>query len=118
MEKEEIKDYLKKIDELGTKLTGEDKETYALLIYGYNQCAKLLNEAEQQCKKQKEVIDKLREYLTSYISIHTIQFGTEKDSLNDIELNKTLDEKTLNEMTNRYLKVHDKLLDILKEVSE
>lgn len=58
MEKEEIKDYLKKIDELGTKLTGEDKETYALLIYGYNQCAKLLNEAEQQCKKQKEVIDK------------------------------------------------------------
>lgn len=71
---------------------------------------------EQQCKKQKEVIDKSREYLTSYSSIHTIQFGTEKDSLNDIELNKTLDEKTLNEMTNRYLKVHDKLLDILKEV--
>ena len=69
-------------------------------------------------KKQKEVIDKAIEYLTSYSSIHTIQFGTENDSLNDIELNKALDEKTLNEMTNRYLKVHDKLLDILKEESE
>ena len=71
---------------------------------------------EQENKKCKEVIDKAREYLTSYSSIHTIQFGTENDSLNDIELNKTLDEKTLNEMTNRYLKVHDKLLEILKEV--
>lgn len=55
MTKEEIKDYLKKVDELGDKLTGEDKETYDWLIYGYNQCAKLLNETEQQCKKQKEV---------------------------------------------------------------
>ena len=73
---------------------------------------------EQQCKKQKEVIDKAIEYLTSYSSIHTIQFGTENDSLNDIGLNKTFDEKTLNEMTNRYLKVHDKLLDILKESGE
>ena len=53
-----IKDYLKRVDELETKLTGEDKETYAWLIYGYNQCAKLLNETEQQCKKQKELIDK------------------------------------------------------------
>ena len=73
---------------------------------------------QQENKQLKEVIDKAIEYLTSYSSIHTIQFGTENDSLNDIELNKTLDEKTLNEMTNRYLKVHDKLLDILKEVSE
>lgn len=73
---------------------------------------------KEESQRQKEVIDKAIEYLTSYSSIHTIQFGTENDSLNDIELNKTLDEKTLNEMTNRYLKVHDKLLDILKEVSD
>lgn len=59
MDKEEIKDYLKRVDKLGTKLTGEDKETYAWLIYGYNQCAKLLNETEQQYKNQKEVINKL-----------------------------------------------------------
>ena len=59
MNKEEIKDYLKRVDELGAKLTEEDKETYAWLIYGYNQCAKLLNETKQQCKKQKEVIDRI-----------------------------------------------------------
>lgn len=59
MDKKEIKDYLKRVDDLGAKLVGEDKETYTWLIYGYNQCAKLLNETEQQCKKQKEVIDKL-----------------------------------------------------------
>lgn len=59
MVKKEIKDYLKRVEELGAKLMGEDKETYTWLIYGYNQCAKLLNETEQQCKKQKEVISKL-----------------------------------------------------------
>lgn len=77
-----------------------------------------LNFYREENKQLKERIDKAIEYLTSYSSIHTIQFGTENDSLNDIELNKTLDEKTLNEMTNRYLLVHDNLLDILKEVSE
>lgn len=65
MNKKEIKDYLKRVDELETKLTGEDKETYAWLIYGYNQCAKLLNEKEQQCKKQKEVIDKIESLIKS-----------------------------------------------------
>lgn len=59
MNKKEIKDYLKMVNELETKLTGKDKETYAWLIYGYNQCAKLLNETEKQVKKQKEAIDKI-----------------------------------------------------------
>ena len=63
MNKEEIKEYLKRVDELEAKLTGEDKETYDWLIYGYNQCAKLLNETEQQCKKQREVIDKAVKYI-------------------------------------------------------
>ena len=63
MNKEEIEDYLKRVDELETKLTGEDKETYDWLIYGYHKCIKLLNEAEQQCKRQKEVIDKAIEEL-------------------------------------------------------
>ena len=59
MNKEEIKEYLKRVDELEAKLTGEDKETLQWLIYGYNKCAKLLNETKQQCKKQKEVIDRI-----------------------------------------------------------
>ena len=63
MDKKEIKDYLKRVDELETKLTGEDKKTYAWLIYGYNKCAKLLNETEQQCKKQGEVIDNIQNFI-------------------------------------------------------
>lgn len=69
-------------------------------------------------KQLEEIIGKVSEYLTSYSSIHTIQFGTEEDSLNDIELNETLDNKTITEMTHRYLKVHDKLLQILDKVSD
>ena len=68
MNKKEIKEYLKRVDELENKLMGEDKETYDWLIYGYNQCAKLLNETEQQCKKQKEVIDKINHILNNQIN--------------------------------------------------
>ena len=69
---------------------------------------------KHQVKKQKEVIDKAIEYITSYESISTIQ------GLTYIEANKQFDEKTMTEMINRYLLVHDKLLEILedKEVSE
>lgn len=58
MSKEEIKEFLVRVEELEEKLEGEDKETLQWLIYGYNQCAKLLNETEQQNQKYKEVIDK------------------------------------------------------------
>lgn len=100
MDKKEIKDYLKRADELGAKLVGEDKETYTWLIYGYNQCAKLLNEAEQQCKKQKEVIDKAIEYINKNLIVVSILDGKKTYWLN----NYTFDYK--------------KLLDILNEVSE
>ena len=115
MDKEKSLEQFKK--NINLMFENNDKEIYlhkddALKIEYY------IYSLEQQCKKQKEVIDNAIEYLTSYSSIHTIQFGTENDSLNDIELNKTLDEKTLNKMTNRYLKVHDKLLDILNEALE
>ncbi len=98
MNKEEIKDYLKRVDELETKLMGEDKETYAWLIYGYNQCAKLLNEKEQQVKKQKEVIDKAVEYIRN----HQLVF---KDA-------------TLEETEKWFNQFYIDILDILKEVSE
>lgn len=68
MNKKEIKEYLKRVDELGAKLTGENKETYAWLIHGFNQCAKWLNETEQQCEKQKEVIDKINHILNNQIN--------------------------------------------------
>lgn len=95
MDKEEIKDYLKRVDELGAKLTGEDRETLAWLIYGCNQCAKLLNETEQQCKKQKEVIDKVNEF------IKELYDNTDDTTCYEIDKNRKVE-----------------LLDILKEVSE
>lgn len=78
MDKKEIKDYLKRVDELGAKLVGEDKETYTWLIYGYTQCAKLLNETEQQCKKQKEVINKANEWVRNWM--HGTNDWFEEDS--------------------------------------
>lgn len=100
MNREEIKEYLKRVDELGTKLTGKDKETYAWLIYCCNQCAKLLNETEEQCKKQKEVIDKAIEYINKNLILVSILDGVETFGLNSY----TFDYK--------------ELLDILKEASE
>ena len=54
MNKEEIKEYLKRVEELEEKLEGEDSETLQWLIFGYNQCARLLNETEQENKQLKE----------------------------------------------------------------
>ena len=53
MTKEEIKEYLNRVDKLLDKLKGEDKETWSWLIYGYNQCAKLLNETQKENEKLK-----------------------------------------------------------------
>ena len=83
MDKKEIKDYLKRVEELGAKLMGEDKETYTWLIYGYTQCAKLLNETEQQCKKQKEVIDEAIEYINDNLTISSILDGEKYYTINN-----------------------------------
>jgi septal ring factor EnvC (AmiA/AmiB activator) len=48
MTKEEIKEYLKRVEELELKLTGEDKDTLQWLIYGYNECARLLNQLKEE----------------------------------------------------------------------
>lgn len=71
-----------------------------------------IKEAIDELQAYKDKEEKLREYITSYESISTIQ------GLNDVILfdkNKGLDENTMVEMTNRYLEVHDKLLAILNE---
>ena len=77
-----------------------------------------INNLKKQINKQKEVIEKAKKYLTSYESIHLIQYGKELEVLCKYGCNQNLDNKTILEMTNRYLKVHDKLLDILKEISK
>lgn len=66
MDKEEIKDYLKRVDELELKLTGKDKDTYQWLLFGYNECARLLNEKEQENQQLKEQKKELRSWLEEY----------------------------------------------------
>lgn len=116
MDKEKIKEFDKEqLDILLNDLQDIDKFTgfkdgafkYELGKYQANLLVNCI-------KKQKEIIDKAIEYITSYESISIIQ------GLIDTKDNKQLDEKTMTKMTNRYLLVHDKLLRILedKEVSE
>lgn len=51
---EETKEYLKRVDELELKLTGEDKETFQLVLFGYNECARILEETKQENQQLKE----------------------------------------------------------------
>ena len=70
----------------------------------------LLKENQQlkeQLQQKEDIINKIREYLTSYESISEIE------GLNNVKENKKLDEKTMNEMIRRYMNVHDKILEIL-----
>ena len=60
----------------------------------------------------KETLLKIKEYLTSYESIEIIQ------QCEHSENNKNLDEKTIIEMTRRYLIVHDKVLNMIDELLE
>ena len=68
MIREELEEYLKQVDELEQKLEGQDKKTLQWLIYGYNECAKLLNKKE---KVIKEAIEFTKE--------HIYQVGGDKD---------------------------------------
>ncbi len=68
-----------------------------------------VDELEKKVEQLENIRKEAIEYVTSYESISTIQ------GLDAIEKNKILDEKTMNEMVNRYLKVHDNLLNILNK---
>ena len=114
-DKDNIEQWSYKLDDLKEYITNLQQENARLKENNMSMQEEMARTWEK-ADLYKEVIEEVREYITSYSSIHTIQFGIEEDSLNDIELNKTLDEKTITEMTNRYLKVHDKLLQILDKV--
>lgn len=75
MSEEEIKEYLKRVDELELKLTDEDKDTYQWLLFGYNECARLLNEKEQENKKLKA---KLEMYENG------VYYSSENDKLKEV----------------------------------
>jgi hypothetical protein len=82
MNKEEIKEYLKRVDELELKLTGEDKDTYQWLLFGYNECARLLNEKEY-------ILKELRSWLEEYYDYSDcIKIKSVLKKLNELESGK------------------------------
>lgn len=106
---EEIKKILKRLKNISTP-TGI---SYSGDITINNDDVKILEDYITNLQQRVEQLENIRKeaigYVTSYESISTIQ------GLDDIEKNKNLDEKTMNEMINRYLKVHDILLNILNK---
>ena len=137
MTREEIKEYLNRVDKLLDKLKGEDKETLSWLICGYNQCAKLLNEIQkeneklkaeygtkvqverdflnEENEKYKEVIDR-KKYLLKEQGAELKELYSEIDKLQG-GIDKAIEYlEEPNRDSFDYSKA--KLLDILNEVSE
>ena len=106
MTEEEIKEYLKRVDELELKLTDEDKDTYQWLLFGYNECARLLNEKEQENKQLKA---KLEMYENG------VYYSSENDKLKEVieEVRKYVGSEEMyncsfEEETNKLLQILDK----------
>ena len=106
MNKEEIKEYLKRVDELEIKLTGEDKDTYQWLLFGYNECARLLNEKEQENKELQKQIEVLE-------WDNNDKKGIEVSYLDLLEENKELKEQLANASNNytKYIQERDNKID-------
>ena len=89
-------------------LEKELEQAYKDLNYYKNRNEKLNNQLQQK----ENIIKEVREYITSHESIETIQqFDHNKN-------NKDLDYSTIDEMTRRYMMVHDKILEILDKERE
>lgn len=54
MTEEEIKEYINRKDELLLKLSDKDKETLEWILFGYNECARLLDEKEKENQQLKK----------------------------------------------------------------
>ena len=87
------------------------EQNYTDKDYACMQYEKLVIHLQKEIERLNNIIKEVREYITSYESIETIQqFDHNKN-------NKDLDYSTIDEMTRRYMMVHDKILKILdKEV--
>ena len=132
MTREEIKEYLNRVDKLLDKLTGEDKETLSWLIYGYNQCAKLLNETQKENEKlkaeygtktqiERDLLKEENEKLKAELQLYQGALKREHEAIHRVnELEKVIDEaiKRLEKGIFIIPKDTNELLDILKEVEE
>ena len=128
MTREEIKEYLNRVDKLLDKLKGEDKETLSWLIYGYNQCAKLLNEAQKENKKlkaeygtkvqiERDLLKEENEKLKAELQLYQGALKRENEAIHRVnDLEKVIDEaiKRLEKGIFIIPKDTNELLDILK----
>lgn len=90
MNEEKIKEYLNQTDKLEEKLEGKDKETLQWLIFGYNECARLLYEKEQENQQLKEQLEKASQLL----QVLHYKFDDNDSIHNDIEeIQKILKDK-------------------------
>ena len=96
MNKEEIKEYLKKVDELEFKLVDEDKDALQWLIFGYNECARLLNEKEEENQSLKKQLEEYKHkglyntclpYSTGYKKAIKEKENQQKEFINWLEEN-------------------------------
>ena len=62
MEREEILKYFDRVDDLFERLDDNDKETLHWLIFGYNECARILNETEEELEDYKKRINEAIKY--------------------------------------------------------
>lgn len=106
-----LKDYITNLQQkyegailIGKELNKDNERANQYIDFYEDLTKQQINMINDYKSRNEEAI----EYITSYESISTIQ------GLDKIEQNKTLDEKTIIVMVNRYLEVHDKLLNILQ----
>ena len=130
MTREEIKEYLNRVDKLLDKLKGEDKETLSWLIYGYNQCAKLLNEIQKENEKlkaeygtkaqvERDLLKEENQKLKAELQLYQGSLKREHEAIHRVnDLEKVIDEaiKRLEKGIFIIPKDTNELLDILKEV--
>lgn len=108
-DKETVYDILNHFKNTKNRLTqGGDSDFITLDYKQLLALIELSKREQQELNKANEKLKKIEEYITSYESISTIQ------GLNDTKENKNLDKNTIVEMTNRYFKIHDKILSIIK----
>ena len=109
--RQELKEQIEENKELNDSITWW-KNRYEAQVKINEEHKKLNGELRKENDALITIIDLVREYLTGYESISTIQ------ELENSEKNEGLDKVTMIEMVNRYMKVHDKVLEILERVNE
>lgn len=113
MNEEEIKEYINRKDELLLKLSDKDKDTLEWILFGYNECARLLNEKE----KENQQLKKQLEYIRSGEYYNQLRF--ERDMLQDIVDNGEVskEDKEFIDMTHRNTELLEENQQLKRELN-